>query len=48
MHVHFTGYNKRYDEWLPFGTDRVRPEVKKHGADNAKCVLLFCLRAPEL
>lgn len=24
MLVHFTGYNKRYDEWLPQDTERVR------------------------
>lgn len=38
--IHFDRWNKRYDEWIPFGSPRVRPvEKPKAVVSAARCQL---------
>ena len=38
--IHFDRWNKRYDEWIPFGSPRVRPvEKPKAAVSAARCQL---------
>lgn len=34
--IHFEGWNHRYDEWIAFGSERLRPHSRQHTQQDPK------------